>query len=376
MAGRASWLGKVLKPNSDSIAAAFGQLEKFLAPESDRAERKRVEQFAAYRWDGAALAQDSVRDISSSGLYLVTKERWQTGAILTLTLQREGPLDLDPARRITTQVKVVRSGPDGVGLTFLWTKDDPRSRQWESLLECLINQTRPADMQSLVRLVSAFAFLGRICPEGVDEIGEWVRTRAISHKVLNAVSIALKAENLLGGSTRPHLNLRVHPLIAVRILEAGSGCHEDWLHHYWAGLLISSLTPSGSETMNLEFVDLFSQLTSIPTRIFTVVCTRATKFISASGSVQAKPLTCDTDELASTVGARGPQLNRDLETLASLQLIERSASNSPSLLRSSQTCITPTGLALNLFALCSGNRASLPDFYSLTPAASLAAAAR
>src|SRR5262249_36049475 len=125
MGGRVSWLGKVLKPDPNTIAEAFGKLEKFLAPESDRAERRRVEQFAAYRWNGSDLAQDTVRDISSSGLYLLTNERWEPGTVLVLTLQREGPMDPDPARRITTQVKVVRCGTDGVGLSFLWSKEDP-----------------------------------------------------------------------------------------------------------------------------------------------------------------------------------------------------------------------------------------------------------
>src|SRR5215831_56772 len=178
MGGRVSWLGKVLKPDPNTIAEAFGKLEKFLAPEADRAERRRVDQFAAYRWDGSALAQDMVRDISSSGLYLETTSRWQPGTILTLTLQREGPLDPDPSRRVTTQVRVIRNGSDGVGLSFLWAKDDPESRQWESLLAALIDQTRTADMQSLARMVEAFAFLGRICSGGAEEIGEWVRTRA------------------------------------------------------------------------------------------------------------------------------------------------------------------------------------------------------
>src|ERR1700722_968098 len=110
MGARVSWLEKVLKPDPEKIAASFGWLEKFLTPEADRAERRFVEQFAAYRWDGSGLAQEMVRDISSTGLFLLTKERWQPGTILTLTLQREGPLDLDPARRITTQAKVMRCG--------------------------------------------------------------------------------------------------------------------------------------------------------------------------------------------------------------------------------------------------------------------------
>ena len=368
MAGRVSWLEKVLKPGSDPIAASIGWLEKFVTPEADRAERRRVDQFAAYRWNGSALAQDVVRDISSTGLYLVTTERWLPGTILALTLQREGPLELDPARRITTQAKVIRSGPDGVGLSFLWAKDDPKLREWDSLLESLIEQTKPSDMLSLARMVEAFALLGRICPEGVVGIGDWVRTRASSHKILNAVSIALNARNMLDLANSSNW-LRVNPAVAVRILELGSGSDEEWLHRYWAGLLISSMSPNGREKTHLEFVDLLSQLTSIPMRIFTVICTKATKIESDTGDVIAKPLVCNLDELAATVGARKPQMERELESLSAFQLIVRGTSASRhALLASSEVSITPTALCLQLFALCHGHRGSLSDFYFANPA--------
>jgi len=360
MIGRVSWLGKVLKPDSDTLAASINWLEKFVTPEADRAERRRVEQFAAYRWNSSGLVQGMVRDISSTGLYLLTDERWNPGTVVALTLQREGPLDPDPARRITTQTKVIRCGPDGVGLSFLWTKDDPRSRQWDSLLECLVAQTRPANMESLARLVEAFAFLGQICPEGVNEIGEWVSTRASSHKVLTAASIALKAKLLLDRDPAAH-PLSIDPQVAVRILDVGSSTHEEWLHGFWAGLLITA--SSSKDGNHLEFVEIFSQLTSIPIRIFTVVCTKATKVVLHNGDVAAKRLTFNTEELASTVGARGPQLQRDLQSLASLQLIEKSVPTSSALHANSETLITVTSLALKLFALCNGHRGSLPDFY-------------
>jgi hypothetical protein len=359
---RVGWLDKVLKPDTDPIAASFGWLEKFLVPEADRAERRRVDQFASYRWNGGALTQEPVRDISSTGLYLLTKERWEPGTILTLNLQREGSLELDPARRITTQAKVMRNGTDGVGLTFLWSKDDPESRRWEALLESLIEQTKPRDMQSLVQMVEAFAFLGRICPEGAEEIGEWVRTRASSHKVLNAVSIALKAENLLGQGLASN-TAGVNPQVAVRILEVGSSTDEEWLHGFWAGLLITAISRDGRDTTNLELVELFSQLTSIPIRIFTVVCTRAPKVILESGVVVANPLACNMEELIATVGSRGNQIERDLDALTGFQLIERKAANASALLRSNEAYIKPTTLGLQLFALCNGHRGSLREFY-------------
>ncbi|WP_162601173.1 PilZ domain-containing protein [Occallatibacter savannae] len=372
MIGRVSWLGKVLKPDSETLAASINWLEKFVTPEADRAERRRVEQFAAYRWNGTSLTCDTVHDISSSGLYLLTAERWQPGTIVALTLQREGPLDPDPARRITTQTRVIRCGSDGVGLSFLWAKDDPEARQWDALIDCLIQQTRPAHMESLARLVEAFAFLGQICPDGIEEISEWVRTRASSHKILTAVAIALKAKLLLENDPYSE-QLLVDPQVTLRILEVGSETHEEWLQNFWAGLLITASAANARHEGHLELVETFSQLTSIPIRILTVVCTKSTKVLLHNGQVAAKRLTCNTEELASTVGARGPQLQRDLQSLASLQLIEKSDPRASALVAATETLITATPLALKLFAFCNGHRGSVPDFYFAENTAAAAA---
>jgi len=209
-------------------------------------------------------------------------------------------------------------------------------------------------------MVEAFALLGQICPEGAAEIGEWV-TRASSHKILNAVAIMLKAEELLYTEHRGKA-LEVSPQLAVRILEVGSETHEAWLQRFWAGLLISS-TSDGSQQSLLDLVELFSQLTSIPNRIFTVVCTKAIKVLTDKGEVTAKPLAFKPEELASTVGARGPQLQRDLTSLVYLNLIEKSASSSSALHASNEISITPTTLGLQLFALCNGHRGPIRDFY-------------
>src|SRR4029077_4686784 len=113
----------------------------------------------------STLKQDAVKNVSSTGLYLLTEERWQPGTVLMLTLQREGPVVLSPKHRITTQARVVWCGHEGVGLSFVLA-EDPVSVQWEGLLESMIEQTRPHDILTLVRMVAAVAFLRRICPGG------------------------------------------------------------------------------------------------------------------------------------------------------------------------------------------------------------------
>jgi PilZ domain len=344
-----------------------GWLEEFLKPDSEReerrfAERRSADQFAAYRWNGSMLKEEDVRDISSTGLYILTEERWQIGTLVFLILQREGPLEINPERRIDVQAKVVRCGEDGVGLAFV-LHDDPNSRQWENLRECLIEQAKPEDMLSLVRMAEAVAFLSRICPLGSEEIGQLLRGSLSNGKLANAESIALKAENLL--ALEPFADgLRADPGLVARILEDGSSTDEDWLKHFWGGLLATSCAVDEMDESSRVFVELFSQLTTFPVRILTVVCTRATKVLAESGSISAKPLACRKEELMLTTRSQGIQIERDLEHLSALGLIEKSDSNSRTSSVGEEILITPTSLGLELFARCNGHRGRLRDFYA------------
>jgi hypothetical protein len=60
-----------------------------------------------------------VKDMSASGLYLITEERWPLGAQVNMTLQRTDGLDDNPPNNtMTVPLRVVRWGSDGVGLAF------------------------------------------------------------------------------------------------------------------------------------------------------------------------------------------------------------------------------------------------------------------
>jgi hypothetical protein len=84
-------------------------------------ERHCAPQLEAYYWNGAKAVPHNVRNISSTGAYIVTEERWHLGTILMVTLQSTDEyIDARPPLSISVQSKVVRSGIDGVGLTFLF----------------------------------------------------------------------------------------------------------------------------------------------------------------------------------------------------------------------------------------------------------------
>ena len=108
-----SWWQKLLNPDP---------------PDKRHALRETIPGLIAYYWTGGASTPNQVRDISSSGLYLVTSERWYPGTVvrMTLTLQDGGA-----ERSIAVQTRAVRWGNDGVGLEFVLAEPHDSSRgEW------------------------------------------------------------------------------------------------------------------------------------------------------------------------------------------------------------------------------------------------------
>jgi hypothetical protein len=101
-----SWLQRLLNPD---------------APEPRKALREALPSLAAHFFTGGAPKPHPVRDISPTGVFLLTEERWYPGTLVGITLtDRQLP---DNERFITVAAKAVRWGNDGVGLEFVFPKN-------------------------------------------------------------------------------------------------------------------------------------------------------------------------------------------------------------------------------------------------------------
>jgi PilZ domain-containing protein len=87
--------------------------------DSRKAPRVLAPPLAAHFWTGASPVAHPVRDISSSGLYVVTKERWYLGTTIRVVLTKTDKSDLSSERSICVNSRAVRWGNDGVGLHFV-----------------------------------------------------------------------------------------------------------------------------------------------------------------------------------------------------------------------------------------------------------------
>jgi hypothetical protein len=114
---------------------------------------------AAYFFNGGPPSPSSVRDISMSGMFVVTSERWYLGTIIRFTLT-DGRVQ-PPEQYVTINAEAVRWGDDGVGLRFLFQK--PRRgehnravplfvgvtpRQLHEFLQCFRPGTSPQNLRN------------------------------------------------------------------------------------------------------------------------------------------------------------------------------------------------------------------------------------
>jgi len=91
----------------------------------------------AYYWDGAVPVAHELRDLSTLGAYLCTAERWYPGTIVQFTFglaTQEAPGSGDVTEgSVQLRARVVRHGSDGVGIQFVYLKQQERVAMREFL---------------------------------------------------------------------------------------------------------------------------------------------------------------------------------------------------------------------------------------------------
>lgn len=307
----------------------------------------------AYEFNGNAYRKYEVGNISSSGLYLVTADRLKQGAMLSLTLQKNGLPEQRADRRIELLAGAVRAGRDGIGLTFSFPHG-VNLDLWDAAVKGNVTETGPDYIIREIRMARALGFLGRICNPAVERARQMFYKEFSNVRIANAIRIVLKAENLI--MLEPDVDeMRAHPDMVARILELGSWVDLEWMQDLWAGLLATSCTYDGQDESNLPFVEMLSQFAPVHLRILAVVCSRAAAAERAGGDPDA-PAFCTAGELAKALDmANMSKILRTVAELADYGLLYkaiRSASSPHD--ASAKTAATPLGQ--QMYAHCHGER--------------------
>jgi len=97
------------------------RLLRWLFPDVNRRRAKRFASpgLVAYYWTGGMTHSYDVANISATGLYLRTKERWAPETLIQMTLQKAQPSEVAKTGSISLLSEVVRWGEDGTGFNFV-----------------------------------------------------------------------------------------------------------------------------------------------------------------------------------------------------------------------------------------------------------------
>lgn len=337
-------------------------LNTVLVPYRVRKERRPVREFVVYYPDGASQKLANIKDISSTGVYLLTDERWMPGTRIPLTLQRRGPIEDDSARRITLYGRVVRWGDDGVGLVFT-PPTDINFDLWRAVLANAPGQSSADDIIPPFRMEKALGFLSRLCPESTQEMTHLMHVGLGSMCVANAVQLVLNAESRLDAEPDGD-KMHANPQTVLRIIADGSWADEDWIRELWVGLLVASSAVDAADQLGPDFADRLSQLAPVHVRIFKASCTEAEKHNFGDDRVAARPLSRTVKEIQQITGVQShTKIESDVIHLAALGLLE-SAVRARSFLLQDEINLTPSSLSLELYARCNGHRGNVQDFYA------------
>ncbi len=342
-----------------------GWLDQSVISRAMRAERREVPGLIAYHTEGSSALPDSVRNISASGMYLLTSARWSLGSAVDLTLQRHGKPEQYAENRVQMRAMPVRLGPDGIGLSFVQMKG-ARVRLWEDKFRETTEQIEPVDVVREFRVARAEAFLRRICPAVGDRASQALRSGVGSFRTESVIEIALRAEQSISSSD-PAIRRRIHPDVLRQILENGSWAEVDWTRELWSNLLISSCSAAGTDRTGLEFTLLLSQMTLNQTRLLNWICGEASKQLAESGAAEPETVPCSKDRMKDVIGIGDlVRVEREVERLAELGLLK--SHPRPTYFDDEDDLILcPTPLAMEFYARSRRQSESLAEMFKVSP---------
>jgi len=324
-----------------------------------RAERRHVEGLGALHLVGTAPGLDDVKDISSSGMYILTNERWTPGEINSIRLTSDDVPAGDPDHDIEIKAKTVRWGEDGMGLSFilpenmeLWLWKD------KSLAEA-------AEVVHEFRVARALSFLKRICPSASRELDLLYREGLSNIRIRHSMEIALRTEEMLAKEPKAH-RMRASKEIVLHVTENGSWSDAQLTQGFWAGLLAASCKAGEADQSMMEYLETLSEMATMHSRIFAAACTRATKLVGQNSSLSASPLVCTAAELEEIADAHDfLRIDRNLTQLSDMGLLEKRV-KSKYFVPTEDANVTPTSRGLEMYARCHGFLGPVHEFYGLT----------
>jgi hypothetical protein len=307
-------------------------------------------------WTGLEQKRVKVKDISATGIFLLSDDRWVPGTAVQLTLQKRGFLERDSGLQVRLRARCVRLGDDGAGLTFV--EEPARAAEWSRSMTVAAELPSSRHPVRLFRATKALAFLLRISPPAEEQVSKLL-TEISGDRAENVIDVVLQAEELMASrNVTPRSS--VSPILLVRILDFGSKSSDARVQQCWAGILASTCMEGTQDDATGRFVVILSKLDRDHVAILTAASTRAMNAGWEEGFVFSSALYCKADEITAITGIQNQvAVERNLNHLHQLGLMEKTV-RPLCCAELDQVNMTPTSFGLKLYARCCGD-SQLPE---------------
>lgn len=335
-----------------SLSDWKGVFQKLSFPKGRLNERISAIRLAAEFGLDSTFTSAEIKNISTSGIYLITEKRLRTNELITLILREESKLADSSELQFSVHARVVRQGEDGVGLSFV-LPPGLDTGLWGVLVRNIITLTKPEEIAHMFRTLRVILFMCRLCQSEAEEAIALLGGQLHEDRVESLVKIALAAEKML--ALEPDFERRrAHPKLVVNILREGSWAPDELTIQLWTGLFVSSCVADEPDDSNQVFVDLLTHVAPGPARIFTYGCEQALSSARGAENSPPSPVVITPEELAAISGvsevARNAASVTHLFNLGLVQKLPNFSSYSPI----ESFNIAPTSLAVELYKHCQG----------------------
>jgi hypothetical protein len=326
------------------------RLQKLGYPEQQRAERLPAAKLAAHCDSELNHVDAGVKDISSTGLYLVTEKRFATGEVVHLTLHAQGSGQDHKELEIAVDAKVARLGQDGVGLSFVLPAGLD-TNLWSVLVRNTVFLTQASEIAHMFRTLRTILFLCRLCQSGAEEAILLLGGHLDPARADCLFEIAFGAEELL--SSQPHADkLRADPKLVAHILREGSWAHSVQQKQLWIGLFANSCKLEGWDDSNIAFADMLINITPSQATIFIEGCNRSIRDMAETCTQPRFRIVLAPREIVELTHMYDlTRIATDVAYLYNLSVIDR-LYDFTSYVETENFDITPSSVGIDLFRRC------------------------
>jgi hypothetical protein len=332
----------------------FGDLKRKLQrlghPEKPRAERLPAAKIAAHCDTELNHVDAGVKDISSTGLYLVTEKRFATGEVVHLTLHAQGSGEGHSELEIAVEARVARLGQDGIGLSFVLPAGLD-THLWSVLVRNTVILTKASDIAHMFRTLRTILFLCRLCQSGAEEAIMLLGGHLDPARTECVFEIVFGAEKVLAAESNAD-KLRADPRLVAHILREASWSHSAQQKQLWIGLFVHSCALDRWDDSNMVFADMLINITPAQATVLVEGCSRALASMSDTETTPPHRIVLLPQEIAELTNM--PDLTRvatDVAYLYNLGLIDR-LFDFTSYVETEKFDITPSSMGIDLFRRC------------------------